>query len=171
MKINLRIWTRTALALALFVLAAGAALAQDVTTGTWTASVGDVGRGPKFDKKSEKWGDEDEQKTEKRDGIQLNLERRVEGRSGRSQIGQTFEFSDLQGLTREQAQGTGPVRFALVREAGRVDLEGSFQNGRGSGTFTFTPNGGFASAMKARGFDFDKKASRRTGSSPRRCST
>jgi hypothetical protein len=70
-------------------------------------------------------------------------------------MGQTFDFAELQGITREQAQGSGPVRFALVREAGRVDLEGSFQNGRGSGTFTFTPERGFLGAMKSRGFDFE----------------
>lgn len=161
MKTNLRLLTRSALALALFVLAAGtrSALAQETLTGTWTASVGGERFGPKFGQKFEK-ADEDnaEEKTEKRDGLYLSLERRSE-RGGRHQMGQTFDFSELQGLTREQAQGTGPVRFALVREAGRVDLEGSFQAGKGSGTFTFTPNAGFVSAMKSRGFDFEKQES------------
>ena len=158
MKINLRIWTRTALALALLILAAGsrAALAQDTLTGTWTASVGDEGRGPKFGRKLAEKADENDWQKEggKRDGLHLSLERRTE-RGGRSQMGQTFDFAELQGITREQAQGTGPVRFALVREAGRVDLEGSFQNGKGSGTFTFTPDRGFLGAMKSRGFDFE----------------
>ncbi len=81
-------------------------------------------------------------------------------------MGQTFDFAELQGLTREQAQGSGPVRFALVREAGRVDLEGSFQNGKGSGTYTFTPDRGFVSAMKGRGFDFEKKESRHEHGEP-----
>ena len=154
MKMNVRIWTRTALALALFVLAAGtrAALAQDTLTGTWTGSIGGEKFGPKVGKKYEK-SDEPEWQTEngKPDGLYLSLERRTE-RGGRNQMGQTFGFSELQGITREQAQGSGPVKFALVREAGRVDLEGSFQNGRGSGTFTFTPDRGFVSAMKGRGF-------------------
>ena len=70
-------------------------------------------------------------------------------------MGQSFEFSDLQGLTREQALNGGPVSFSLVREAGRIDLEGSFQNGKGSGTFRFTGNPSFISAMKSRGFDFE----------------
>ena len=156
MKISLRIWTRSALALALFVLAAGAqtALAQE-TTGTWTASFGDRHADRKHGKKYEKSDENDWQKDdEKRDGLHLSLERRSD-RGGRHQMGQTFDFSELQGLTREQAQGTGPVRFALVREAGRVDLEGSFQDGRGSGTFTFTPDRGFLGAMKSRGFDFE----------------
>ena len=92
-------------------------------------------------RKYEKSGESDaEDRFEKRDGLHLSLERRTE-RGGRNQMGQTFDFSELQGITREQAQGTGPVRFALVREAGRVDLEGSFQAGKGSGTYTFTPSG------------------------------
>src|SRR5918911_488702 len=159
MKINPRIWTRTALALALFALAAGAAHAQETLNGTWTATYGDKYADRKSGKNFEKWGDADaEDKTEKRDGLHLSLERRTE-RGGRSQMGQTYDFSELQGITREQAQGTGPVRFALVREAGRVDLEGSFQNGRGSGTYTFTPDRGFVSAMKGRGFDCEMKES------------
>jgi hypothetical protein len=163
MKINPRLWTRTALALALFVLAAGtrAAHAQETLTGTWTASVGGEEYGRRVGRSlADKFraGDEEEQTKEKRDGLSLSLQRRTE-RGGRNEMGQTYDFSELQGLTREQAQGSGPVRFALVREAGRVDLEGSFKDGRGSGTFTFTPDRGFVSAMKGRGFDFEKKES------------
>jgi hypothetical protein len=122
-------------------------------TGTWTASVGDEHHGRKL---VHKFGDsEDEKPAEKRDGLHLSLEPRTE-RGGRSQMGQTFDVAELQGLTREQVQAGGPVRFALVREAGRIELEGSFQNGRGSGTFTFTADRGFAPAMKSRGFDFEK---------------
>ncbi|HEX7313415.1 MAG TPA: hypothetical protein VF297_05815 [Pyrinomonadaceae bacterium] len=164
MKTNLRLLTRTALALALFVLAVGsrAALAQETLTGTWTGSVGGEKFGPKFGKKFEKDDDDDdddaEVRNERGNGLHLSLERRTE-RGSHNQMGQTFDFSELQGITREQAQGTGPVRFALVREAGRVDLEGSFQNGKGSGTYTFTPSGNFISAMKGRGFDFEKQDS------------
>ena len=162
MNKNLHIWTRYVLALALFVLAAGtqAALAQETLTGTWTGSIGGEKFGPKFGKKYEKAGEQaDESDWQKEggkpDGLHLSLERRSE-RGGRHQMGQTYDFAELQGLTREQVQAGGPVRFALVREAGRVDLEGSFQNGKGSGTFTFTPNGSFLGAMKSRGFDFEK---------------
>lgn len=162
MKKNLRLLTRAALALALLVLAAGsrAAHAQETLTGTWTGSVGGEKSGPKFGRKhakadEEDWQKEDEKHDGKHDGLHLSLERRTE-RGGRNQMGQTYDFAELQGITREQAQGTGPVRFALVREAGRVDLEGSFQAGKGSGTFTFTPNAGFLGAMRSRGFDFEK---------------
>jgi len=119
--------------IALLIWLAGArAIAQSSMSGDWTASVS---------KDSSK--------------IQLNMERRSE-KSGRHQMGQSFEFSDLQGLTREQALSGGPVSFSMVREAGRIDFEGTFQNGKGSGTFRFTGNAGFVSAMKSRGFDFDQ---------------
>jgi hypothetical protein len=106
--------------------------AQTSLTGTWTASV------QKEDKK-----------------INLSFERKSE-KSGRNQTGQTFDFSDLQGLSREQAVNGGPVTFSLVREAGRIDCEGTFQNGKGSGTFRFTGNTAFVSAMKSRGFNFEE---------------
>jgi hypothetical protein len=89
--------------------------------------------------------------------IQLNFERRSE-KGGRNQMGQSYDFADLQGLSREQALGGGPVKFSLVREAGRIDCEGSFQDGKGSGTFLFTGNQGFVSAMKTRGFDFEQNS-------------
>lgn len=104
--------------------------AQNPTNGTWTATV-------------------------EKEGSKLNLsfERRSD-KGGRNQTGQTFDFADLQGLSREQAVNGGPVRFSLVREAGRIDCEGTFQNGKGSGTYRFTGNAAFVSAMKSRGFDF-----------------
>ena len=121
----------TSLALLLWITGTKAG-AQTTSTGTWNATV----------------SSKDNSK------INLNFERN-RNKSGRHQMGQTFEFSDLQGLSREQALGGGQVNFSLVREAGRIDCEGSFQNGKGSGTFRFTPNLGFASAMKSRGFDFE----------------
>jgi hypothetical protein len=122
------------LCLALIVTAASSsAPAQTTTTGEWTASVQENSK------------------------INLNLERRSE-KAGRHQMGQTYDFSDLQGLTREQAMSGGPVRFSLVREAGTIECEGSFQNGKGSGTFRFTGSQAFVSAMKSRGFDFEKDA-------------
>ncbi|HLM24543.1 MAG TPA: hypothetical protein VK274_05765 [Pyrinomonadaceae bacterium] len=93
--------------------------------------------------------------TASKDKINLNLNRRSD-KGGRSQHGQTYDFSDFQGLSREQATNGGPVSFSLVREAGRIDMEGSFQNGKGSGTFRFTGNAAFVSAMKSRGFDFEQ---------------
>ncbi|HYO62355.1 MAG TPA: hypothetical protein VER08_01735 [Pyrinomonadaceae bacterium] len=130
-------FTRSIFCLAFVLLVAGCqASAQTVLTGEWKAST----------------------KNEEANKIHLSLVRNTE-RGGRNQTGQSFEFSDLQGLTREQATAGGPVRFSLVREAGRIDCEGSFQDGKGSGTFRFTPNMGFVSAMKTRGFNFEKEDS------------
>ena len=135
------VWNRFLIGMALITsfalliwIAGTKVVAQESFTGEWTATVS-----------------KDNSK------IQLNLERKS-GKHGRNQMGQSFEFSDLQGLTREQALNGGPVSFSLVREAGKIDMEGSFQNGRGSGTFRFTGNPSFVSAMKSRGFDFESKA-------------
>lgn len=123
----------TSLALLVWITSAKAqnAAAQGAITGDWTASLSkDNGK------------------------IHLNLERKSD-RGGKHQHGQSYEFSELQGLSRDQALNGGAVNFSLAREAGRIDFEGSFQNGRGSGTFRFTGNAGFISAMKSRGFDFE----------------
>jgi hypothetical protein len=107
------------------------AVAQNTTSGEWKASI-----------------------VQDNSKVNLSLERRSE-KGGRNQMSQTYSFEDLQGLSREQVLNGGPVRFSLVREAGRIDCEGSFQNGRGSGTFRFTANQSFVSAMKSRGFNFE----------------
>jgi hypothetical protein len=121
-----------------FVISAGlfsSAAAQTTLTGDWSA----------------KPASKDDSK------INLNFERGSE-KGGKHQIGQTFEYSQLQGLTREQVMNGGPVKFSLVREAGTVECEGSFQNQKGSGTFRFTGNQAFVAAMKSRGFDFEKES-------------
>lgn len=93
--------------------------------------------------------------TKNADKIYLSFERRTE-KNNHSQMGSTFEYSALQGLTREQANSSGAVKFSLAREAGTIDCEGNFQMGKGAGTFRFTANPNFVSAMKSRGFDFEK---------------
>ena len=132
------VWNRYFLGLALITslmllvwIAGVNAVAQSEKSGDWTASVSKDGS-----------------------KIQLNLEERRNKGGGKHQHGQSYDFSELQGLTREQALNGGPANFSLVREAGKIDLQGSFQNGKGFGTFRFTPNTAFVSAMKSRGFDF-----------------
>ena len=93
------------------------------------------------------------------DKIQLSFERRTE-KGGRSQHSSSYNYADLQGLSREQALTNGAVKFSLVREAGTIDCEGSFQNNKGTGAFRFTSSPQFISAMKARGFDFEADSSR-----------
>ncbi|HEV2863617.1 MAG TPA: hypothetical protein VGX48_21570 [Pyrinomonadaceae bacterium] len=132
------------LSLVLFAAYAPAARAQNSLTGEWKASA----------------------KLEDQTKINLSFERRTE-KGGRHQMGQTYDFSELQGLAREQAMRGGPVRFSLVREAGTIECEGSFQNGNGSGTFRFTGNPSFLAAMKSRGFDFENEpASSEDGREP-----
>ena len=99
-----------------------------------------------------------ETKSDKPDKINISFERRTDG-GGHSQNGSTYDFSDLQGLTREQAQN-GNVSFRLAREAGTIQCQGAFTNGRGSGTFQFTPNRAFIDSMRSRGFDFEKNSSK-----------
>jgi len=135
---TLRILTWSLFSLAFILLVAGAysAIAQNVQTGEWTASV----------------------EADKTDKIHLSFERRT-STGDHNRMGSTHDFAQLQGLTREQALRGGPVRFSLVREAGTIDCEGSFLNGKGSGTFRFTANQSFVSAMKSRGFDFEENSS------------
>lgn len=118
----------------IFVIGSYVIVAQNIITGDWTAST----------------------KEEKPDKIQLNFEIRTE-KGGRNQHGSGFAYSDLRGLSPDQTQN-GRVSFSLAREAGTIDCEGTFVNGRGSGTFRFTPNYGFADAMRSRGFDFSKSS-------------
>lgn len=131
-------------------VASSLASPQTVKTGDWTASMASSKAG----KRSKETSAEAEKDSGK---IHLNLERRSE-KGGRNQMGSSYDFADLQGLTREQVANGGAVKFSLVREAGRIDCEGSFENGKGSGTFAFTGNPGFVAAMKSRGFDFEEQS-------------
>jgi hypothetical protein len=116
----------------IFVIGSYVIVAQNVITGDWRADT----------------------KDENPDKIQLNFEVRTE-KGGRNNHGSSFAYSDFQGLSRAQAQN-GKVSFSLAREAGTIQCDGTFTNGKGAGTFRFTPNYGFADAMKSRGFDFAK---------------
>ena len=147
-----------ALALSFLTPDTGTALAQGTLTGEWKASVDSHKPERKWDKRDKSEDSDEPDEAERSDDarkLYLSFERRTE-RGGRSNMGSNYDYSELQGLTREQALADGPVRFRLVREAGTIECEGSFRAGRGSGTFRFTPNAGFVSAMKARGFDFEK---------------
>ena len=112
-------------------------VAQTTADGDWTAKIN----------------------AEKSDKIYLSFERRSD-KGGKIQMGQSYAFADLQGLSREQAADNGAVKFSLKREAGTIDCEGTFTDGRGAGTFHFTANPQFISAMKSRGFDFEKDSSK-----------
>jgi len=98
-----------------------------------------------------------EYKIEKADKIHLNFSRKSE--NGRNQMGSNYDLKDLQGLSVNQINSSGEnVRFTIQREAGNIECEGKFTNGKGAGTFRFTPNPQFISDMKSRGFDFEKSS-------------
>lgn len=136
-KLQNTIFPLFSLAIVILVFGSYIIVAQTTLSGDWTATT----------------------KAEKTDKIYLSFERRSE-KGGRNQTGQSYNFADLQGLSREQALNNGAVRFSLVREAGTIDCEGNFTNGKGAGTFRFTANPQFVSAMKSRGFDFEKSSSK-----------
>src|SRR5258708_30912692 len=128
---------------------------QNAFTGNWTASLSN--RDDKARRKQAKGNkeDKDDDADENFDAanvkdnankIHLNLERRSES-GGRNQMGQSYDFADLQGLSREQVLAGGAVKVTLVPHAGRFDCEGRFQIGKGPGTFPFTSNQTFRSAM------------------------
>jgi len=136
------VWNRYFLGLALITslmllvwIAGINAGAQTSASGEWTANLS----------------------TDNNSKINLSFQRRSK-KGHKNETGNPYEFSELQGLSREQALSGGPVSFSLVREAGRIDCEGTFQNGKGSGTFRFTSNAAFVSAMKSRGFDFEPRS-------------
>lgn len=101
-------------------------------SGTWTAEV-----------KKEKADDR----------IQFSFSRRSDG--GNSNHGNEYSLADFQGLTREQVRATAntPVNFRLVREAGTIECQGSFRDGRGAGDWRLVPSQAFRSAMSSRGYD------------------
>ncbi|MDQ1638300.1 MAG: hypothetical protein QOF62_1639 [Pyrinomonadaceae bacterium] len=161
MSRNMNLLMRSILSLAFLVLTVGcnAVSAQTEVTGDWSASLGgEKSNSMRRHKSDEPDTFEDEQESAaqaKGDRLYLNFERPTKN-GHHSQMGQTYSFSELQGLTREQVERGGAVKFSLVREAGTIACEGVFQNAKGVGTFSFTANQSFISGMKSRGFDFER---------------
>ena len=143
MRNNFRSLALSLLSLAFIIIVIGKVVivAQAPITGKWTA---DARPGKRDDGK-----------------IQLNLSRTTQG-DRRNEFGSSFAYSELQGLSQAQTENGG-VNFKLAREAGTVNFEGSFSKGKGSGTFRFAPDYRYFSAMKQRGFDFEKSNSRNKG--------
>lgn len=92
---------------------------------------------------------------DKTDKIQLSFSRKSE-KGYKNNMSSSFAYSDLKGLTREQALAGGQIRFSLEREAGTILCDANFASGKGTGTYTFTASQSFVDAMKSRGFDFTK---------------
>lgn len=122
-------------------------VAQSTVTGEWRADARpDRGQ-------NDQPGKEKAWKGDRKGKINVEFER-WNGPNSHGSIGQDYSLTEL-GLTEQQVQN-GDVTFRLQREAGTVEAKGSFSDYRGSGKFTFTPNMGFVSGMKARGFDFEQ---------------
>jgi hypothetical protein len=85
--------------------------------------------------------------------VQLGMRTHSGRGNGSSNWSTGYPIAELQGLSAAQlaARGPGPVRFALVREAGRLDCSGSAGNGVGNGTCRFTADDGFAAFLQSRG--------------------
>ncbi len=127
-----------AIAFIIIVFGSYVIAAQSEITGGWTAST----------------------KQKSPDKLHVSFDIKTE-RGGKNQNGTSYEYSELQGLTRDAVQN-GRASFQIVREAGTIYCDGSFTDGKGSGTFRFVPDLGYADAMRARGFDFSSRSSDRS---------
>lgn len=130
MRKNIRHFTFVAASLALifFVFGSIAIIAQTSFSGTWTSRVS----------------------TKSPEKIHLSMKRDTE--KGKNTNGSDFTLSEL-GLTADQAHN-GKADFRLSREAGTIDFDGTFTDGKGSGTFRFNASQQYIEAMRARGFTF-----------------
>jgi hypothetical protein len=74
------------------------------------------------------------------------------------QMGMSFRFDELQGLTATQvaASTQTPVSFQYRTDAGTFGFEGVFKNGRGGGQMTFTPNRSYVEQVRALGYTFER---------------
>ncbi len=117
----------TASLLSAAVLTPAAMEPQDTLDGTWRARLQD------------NWTRKDGQQW-----VSLQLERDDDRHFGFS-----IPMDELEGLgARGDRWTASDVRFSVRRDAGNVAFEGQFTEGRGTGTWRFTPNAEFVSAMR-----------------------
>ena len=119
-------------------------VAQSAITGTWTAN-------------NYNWNRKKKDSTKSRDThIQLSFRYEItkNGKTHNNQHGSTYAFDRISGLTKAQTEGSSSeVSFRIVREAGTIECQGVFRNGKGIGEFRFVPNKSFADSMKSKGFE------------------
>ena len=81
--------------------------------------------------------------------MQVNLR----SSDGSDRWGFGVPIASLEGLPASAQSGVATdVRFVLTREAGVFRFQGSFDNGRGTGSYSFTAAAPFVSGMAARGY-------------------
>lgn len=129
----------TILAVAVSLLSAGAIVPSSSATvqgstvsGTWRIRLQDNWNWTRSD--GERW-------------ISIQMRRNDDG-----SFGMSVPLRELEGAGIRGERWTGSdVRFTLTRDAGTIDFRGSFDDGRGTGNFSFVPNAEFVRAMQARG--------------------
>ncbi|HYV04743.1 MAG TPA: hypothetical protein VFB82_09165, partial [Blastocatellia bacterium] len=96
----------------------------------------------------------------KSDRLHLSLAYPSHGRNyGHNTSGFGITLDRLQGLTQAQMMSSGSrVVFQLVRDAGTLNCEGWFKEGKGSGHFVFAPNTRFAAELAQRGYQAPTEA-------------
>ena len=89
------------------------------------------------------WSDTGEQR------VQLNLR----AGDGSDRWGFGVPLAELEGLPPAATSGVAnDVRFVLTREAGVFRFQGSFDNGRGNGSYTFSAAPAYITGMGALGY-------------------
>ena len=89
-----------AVALSFLTPDTGSALAQSTSTGEWKASTESQRHERKWDKHDDSDELDREESSDDVNKLHLSFERRTE-RGGRNNMGSNFDYSELQGLTRE----------------------------------------------------------------------
>jgi len=87
----------------------------------------------------------------RKDSSRVHAEFRRDERGDRNIWSSDFAPAELAGLDVTRLRSSGPVRFALVREAGRMDCAGNGANGEARGTCRFTPDSAFIDSLVRRG--------------------
>jgi hypothetical protein len=83
--------------------------------------------------------------------VHLTLTRAAEG--SRWQNSTDVRAANFRGLPADSiGQLSGPAKFTLIADSARLECEGTFHFGHGSGSFTFSPNPEFAAEMERLGY-------------------
>ena len=85
------------------------------------------------------------------DKVHFRIERRKEGNHHSNS--NDVPLSHFRGLTSAAIDGSGPAKFEYVSDAGKLNCEGRFSSGHGSGTFTFEPSRSYAAELGKLGYD------------------
>lgn len=88
-----------------------------------------------------------------KDGSRVHISFRRGDQQRTNSWSNTFKAEDLTGLNPAglQASGTRPIRFAIAREAGRLDCSGAGGNSLAKGNCSVTPDARFNAFLEANG--------------------